>query len=419
MSALYAVEFILFAAFVAVVFLATDHHLDAPKEWNHPAQRLTSELLDRMKSGRRVRRAAFVVLGAALAAATCVGMVRPVAAMLLPLVWLSWTASTAVWSRDRPLSLRRLAPLSVTLAAGLAAGAWLGWTAVALLIGLVSALYLCLGVLNELVRGRRTMRRVQRFAGTLHPNQQGVICALLALSAAYLGVAQILPPALIIPATAVAGVALLSTRSRSAIWATAAAACAWALSACGAQPAAWLASTIAAAAAVAAASPRVRLAMRRVLFLGRETRTTASLGGRIELWRHVWAQTRGYRTVGVGHGAFWDRARVQEITQLTGWRFSDCHNSYLETMVGSGIVGLALHACTLATALGSALLTSGPHGPFATAFFVFVAVQGMIESTFVVPSFFAFACAMMLGAPGDATGEPSLVRALAHYVVHQ
>src|SRR5690606_23459802 len=89
---------------------------------------------------------------------------------------------------DPVLSGKRLLVLVMMLvgAAGLARQFTLD--ALMRVVAICTALHLALGVGTELWLGTfAPLRTGYRFAGTLHPNQQGINCALLALSAVYLG----------------------------------------------------------------------------------------------------------------------------------------------------------------------------------------------------------------------------------------
>ena len=107
--------------------------------------------------------------------------------------WLGWETCSVLWSVNTPLSLRRLPSWIITAVVGFFAGAALGVKGCLMAIALVCAAYLVAGIANELLNGTRDPEIVYRFAGTLHPNQQALNCALLAFSSCWLGATGSIP----------------------------------------------------------------------------------------------------------------------------------------------------------------------------------------------------------------------------------
>lgn len=89
-----------------------------------------------------------------------------------------------IWAEDLPLTLRRLVVFAIFCIAAVAVASRFSLREIVWWAFCSSALYLLIGILAEVAYG--TLRPFEfgyRFAGTLHPNTQGINCVLLLLSA--------------------------------------------------------------------------------------------------------------------------------------------------------------------------------------------------------------------------------------------
>ena len=78
------------------------------------------------------------------------------------------------------------------------------------------------------------------------------------------------------------------------------------------------------------------------LSIGDGLRNLMSLSGRLPLWEALlrYAGERPY--VGYGFGAFWSPSRFSEILDLVKWRAVVAHNGFLDEILATGVIGLAL-----------------------------------------------------------------------------
>lgn len=90
----------------------------------------------------------------------------------------------------------------------------------------------------------------------------------------------------------------------------------------------------------------------------------ATLTGRVPLWAEVDAEIVKHPVLGYGYGAFWADASPAhwEIWERIGWDAPHAHNGFRETLLGLGLVGLALLAVVFLQAFrqGLALLGAAP-----------------------------------------------------------
>ena len=78
------------------------------------------------------------------------------------------------------------------------------------------------------------------------------------------------------------------------------------------------------------------------LSIGDGLRNITSLSGRLPLWQALlrYASERPY--LGYGFGAFWVPSRFPEILASAKWRAVVAHNGYLDEILATGVIGLAL-----------------------------------------------------------------------------
>ena len=70
--------------------------------------------------------------------------------------------------------------------------------------------------------------------------------------------------------------------------------------------------------------------------------TTMSLTGRVPLWQVLLPEVAQHPWLGVGFAAYWSPSNVYQIEQLVGFPAVSAHNGYLEELINTGIVGLAI-----------------------------------------------------------------------------
>ena len=91
----------------------------------------------------------------------------------------------------------------------------------------------------------------------------------------------------------------------------------------------------------------------------------------------------------IGHGfsAYWTTDRIRRLSYIHDWDFNNAHSSYLELLLGVGIVGFALVLTGVVSVFVRGLqIFHHTHDlglTFVLAVFVMGLVNGLIESIFV------------------------------------
>jgi exopolysaccharide production protein ExoQ len=344
----------------------------------------------------------------------------------LAVAYLAWCGLSLLWSIDPAQSVRKLAITGLVFvgAVGVARKFELEdqlWIAVLVLGGLAS-----LGLIADIANGTfKPWRADYRFSGTCHPNEQGVQCALLALATGYAGWAERhrvwLGRTVFIAALA----GLWFSRSRTALVALLAAALVgmllhsrgmqrW-LGACAALG---LASIVVLTASFGSIGTLQELT--DVAAMGRR-QDLGSLTGRMPLWQKLSLAADDRPWAGHGYGAFWGERNVLRYSKIFQWHIPHAHNAYLDLVLESGLIGLALYLTWVLAAGATAVIRqerSGRAGErFVVGLIVFALVHGFAESKLPGPGFAGFLLVTVLVSLAlhrpAARRAPAAIRPLA------
>jgi hypothetical protein len=387
------------AVLFTAVFMLLDHRRNGKFEW--PSQLSYADLIQQAHHGNQRRRIAFVLL---LVGSVIVMLLFPLRSRFSLRAngyamagWLAWETCSIAWSVHPPLSARSLVPWIITAGVGVSTGSELSVKGCVIVIAFVCSAFLVVGIHNELFNGFSDEHAGYRFAGTLDPNHQGLNCAILAFSYTYLGLTKSMPSTIAIICMIV-GVGVLGlTRSRTAFWAAESAAVIWAAIIPPNSSRAWplgLAVTIVLTGILVSSPKQLKTLVKRDLesglaafvSLGRSDSAQArTLNNRTGVWKLILSSVGRRWVCGVGFGAFWDVSRIERIRASFPFPVLTCHSDYLEIVVRSGAIGTALF---VATVLSSMFLALGLHvadGYFIFSLFVFVVIEGFLETAFSRP----------------------------------
>ncbi|MCE5267502.1 MAG: O-antigen ligase family protein [Planctomycetaceae bacterium] len=341
---------------------------------------------------------------------------------LLALCYLAWLGTTLLWSLDPGMSGRRLIALLCCLATAAGFAAAFRARDIPLIAVAIGTAYLAVGLAVELALGTfRPWLPEYRFAGTIHPNAQGVQLAALCLGSLCLLHAT---PERRKPLWLCLGVGvafLLLTKSRAscaslvvavaAIWFVAASARARVLAALIGGLAVCL---LALAASMFSAEPNDRLL--GAMMLGRQEQSEG-LTGRVPLWLELARYIRERPLEGYGYQAFWTDKQIESVSEEMEWTMREAHNGYLETVLSGGLVGgvilLAIVALGLVRAAGRYRATGDPGIAFVVGLLAFCIADACFESG--VPNFVAVLAEMgfallMLASPSQCGNNEKFLR---------
>jgi exopolysaccharide production protein ExoQ len=316
---------------------------------------------------------------------------------LLVLVYLGMCALSIAWSINPALTVRRVALLGACGMVALGIVKHFSAYNVMMMALVVSTGYLVTGIALELAYGVfRPLGADYRFAGTLHPNMQGINAAVMCLAGVGMAVAEPRARKTCLLLAAIALVCVLLTKSRTSLGALLAAGAVWATMkwsvrarlalACSSVTVICLSLLL--GEAVGADLPDTLM---RCVSLGRQEEI-GSLTGRIPLWSELTRYVQERPLLGYGYRAFWDRQHTMDIGDVMGgWQAPHAHSALLDTALDIGVpAALAFAAAALLAtyrAAGTYRLTNDPSYGFACAMLAFAICDSLLESSFVIPTF--------------------------------
>ena len=111
------------------------------------------------------------------------------------------------------------------------------------------------------------------------------------------------------------------------------------------------------------------------------------LGGRGPLWLNLWASFEGQPWLGYGYGGFWTPERISEVSAAVAWPVPNAHSSYLELLLGVGVIGCVPVVFWLVRVLREALeSTPTLWGQWALLHCVLALLIGLMESNYAFPT---------------------------------
>jgi len=111
------------------------------------------------------------------------------------------------------------------------------------------------------------------------------------------------------------------------------------------------------------------------------TETTESLTGRVPLWEVLLPYVGQNPLLGAGFAAFWSPDNLYQIQLITGFPWVSAHNGYLEELLNTGLVGLALLLVFCFYALVVGVRTARRGDPFGWLAFLFVLYYLLLNLT--------------------------------------
>jgi exopolysaccharide production protein ExoQ len=315
-----------------------------------------------------------------------------------PLGWIflgfaAWAFVSPIWAEDKVLTLTRVAVFGILCIAAIAMTRRFSLREVILWTFFASGSYVAIGVAAEVVFGTfRPLVSGYRFAGTLHPNSQGINCALLLLSGVAVADMEKRRRALTRICAFVGFVFLVLTASRTAFASALLSIALYSGVVCSRRTKIAVAYSLSVVFCVLllglgnAFLPDLKSAVT----LGRDDSTVGSFNGRTGVWSEISEYAQRRPILGYGYGAFWTLSHISEISKEEKWDIPNSHSAYLDYLLTLGLVGMAAYALLLFTGIKRAFrfhkLSKNSDYAFCAAILVFCAMNGFLESITADPS---------------------------------
>ena len=304
-----------------------------------------------------------------------------------------WVLVSLLWAEDRALTLTRVTVFAILCVAAVAVVRSFSLREIILWAFFTSGAYLAIGVLAEVLFGTfRPFASGYRFAGTLHPNSQGINCAVLLLSGIAAADLEKGKRALYRVCTFVGFAFLVLTASRTAFAAALLALAVYfgVVSSKRAKMAMAYALSIVFCVLLLGLGSAFLPDLKSAVMLGREDSSVGSFNGRTGIWEEISSYVQRRPILGYGYGGFWTPSRISEISEAEKWGIPNSHSAYLDNLLTLGAVGLIAYVFLLFAGIRRAFhlhkLSRNSAYAFCGTLLVFCAINGFLESAAANPS---------------------------------
>lgn len=378
--------------FLSAVFFLGEHNFSYARNGSDMYNPSEEDLISSATDGSLVRRVAFLSLGLF----AVVSLMRRKAEGpfhvngflgWLLIAFISWAFLSLIWADDPSQTSKRLVAFGIFCLAAIAVARTLALREIIQWTCFSTALFVLIGVSAEIIWGGfRPFTSGYRFSGTLHPNIQGINCALLVLSALTAATTESRRNKLYWFCAACGFFFLILTASRTAFAATLVALGVYLGSVCSKR------AKIAIAYALSIVLCLVMLVLvnglipglKSAAMLGRDDADDASFNGRTEIWEAVGLFVDRHPVLGYGYGGFWTPTRMTAISDDEHFGVPNSHLAYLDYLLTLGAVGMVTYTLLLFTGIRRAFrfyaLSQNFAFAFCAAFLVFCALDGLLES---------------------------------------
>ena len=331
----------------------------------------------------------------------------------LILFFLIWACMSVTWSTEPAITLRSLVVLGTFWLAAMGLTRRTTVDQIILFTLFASSVYLIAGIVAEISLGTfEPFTAGYRFAGTLHPNEQGTNCAVLALSGIATAQANTRWRGVIMVWIGVGVTFVALTGSRVAFVAILIALAGYFLLTTQISQKLMVALTVLVCAALALLffGQTFVDGVIGVAHLGRED-PLATITGRLELQKLSVAFASERPILGFGYGAFWSPDRIYEASSFLGGRISGSTSAYLELILNTGLVGMGVFVLILAVGFNRCRalygLTARTGYAFMAMLLLYSTLTGLAYSGPVQPTFLAFLTWLALVRAGWGSIEVS------------
>ncbi|MCC6797174.1 MAG: O-antigen ligase family protein [Candidatus Hydrogenedentes bacterium] len=337
-----------------------------------------------------------------------------------------WLLLSIFWAEEWALTARRIVVIATLSLGAMGVACRMSPRDMMMLVLFSSTAYLFAGIASEIALGSFTPAADRyRFAGTIHPNNQGVNCSFIVLAAIaalqtekrfrwfYGGLAGF------------AFFFLIMTKSRTSLLSFLLTLGLYLIIVYAGSPRflfAACASITGILAIVLIASGSMLPALQQGILLGRTDQDmdgAMALTGRLPLWEQLIEYAAERPLQGYGYGSFFTVHHIREITARQGWPIAECHNVFLEVLMGLGIVGVSTYALIQIIGMMRSVkyyrVTRDARFAFLGGLLLLGIVGGMTESTLLVPTMQTFVQFLTLSYLAfQALPEPLRIKVSTH-----
>lgn len=317
----------------------------------------------------------------------------------LILIFITWALLSIIWAEDIQLILRRTAAWGMFGLGILAASKRFSLKDIIWFALLSTSLYLVIGLISEIALSTfHPLIPSYRFTGTLHPNQQGLNCALLSLSSFAIGRASKRGRKLFFAWALIGLLFLVLTKTRTSFaFALLALSVYW-----------WLISSSSRKLAISlsigfmfclllllAGDVIFKVALPSILLGRYDPQNTATLTDRIPLWKECLDYVAKEPLLGYGFNSFWTPEHILKVAGAQtleypgeqGWGASGACSSYIDLLLGVGIIGMVVYVMILIVGITRSFknykLSRDSTYAYLVALLIFCMLCGLLESGFV------------------------------------
>ena len=395
--------------FITVVLLLSYHDLSHAKNFIGDYNESQDELIANVVDGSLIHRIALLSLGivaiVSLIRNRASGRPRIGGTMgWLLLTFATWAFISPIWAEDLSLTIRRVVAFGILWIAALAVVRRASLREIILWLFLSTTLFVFIGIAAEMVFGTfRPFASGYRFAGTMHPNYQGMQCGLLMLSAMAAADAEIRWRAIFWACALLGFVLLILSGSRTSLAATLVAFAVYVtmISTRRTKATILLCFSMPLFALFALFGPVLQPNLKSAILLGRDDPASVdSFTGRTMIWEDVGYYIRQRPILGYGYGGFWTPTHVSVISDEEHQAIPNSHSTYMEYLLALGPVGLVAYVLLLFAGIRRAFrghrLSQDSAFAFCAALLVLCALNRFLEVVIVEGSPLMFPCIVVL-----------------------
>jgi O-antigen ligase len=395
--------------FLSVAFFLSSHDPAGAQRTLDDYNRSQEDIVEGVSSGSMVREFALVALGAAttlsLASYSAPRRLQStgISANVL-CAFAAWSALSALWADDTSMSIKRLVASAILAMAAVAIVRMFSLREIVMWVFFTTAAFLIISIALEILAGAfQPWASGYRFAGTQHPNGEGIECGLLVLSG--LAVSRLEKQrAWIYRSFAGAGMLfLILTESRTSFIATFLAVAAYLVmsSWTASKKVILVMSIIVTGLVVATFATGLSPVLTNALSKQRDgDASVESFAGRTQIWEDVTDYILVRPLTGHGYGSFWTPEHIHAISDEEKWGVPDSHSAYVDYLLTIGAVGLMLYLACLIQGLWRSLSllqrTGNQSIAFLTGILIFGVIDGFFESSIGEGSLLMFLCIIVL-----------------------